>query len=250
MESFTRRFLVDAGLRRGMRVLDVGAGFGDVSLLAASLVAPGGSVIGVERDVAAVSTATERADELGADGVSFVAGDIRDVELDGLVDAAVGRFVLMYVADSALALQAVARHVVPGGIVAFQEWHAVDPFLAEPPVGLWTRTGEILVETFRRAGTNVRAGLGLRQAFAAAGLPAPELHVERLAGGGSDFAGYQFLAGLVRSILPMIEHYGVATVDEIEIETLEPRLRSDVVRVNATVALPAIVSAWVCLPTG
>ena len=78
--------LVDAGLRRGIRVLDVGAGFGDVSLLAASLVAPGGSVIGVERDVAAVSTATERADELGADGVSFVAGDIRDVELDGLVE--------------------------------------------------------------------------------------------------------------------------------------------------------------------
>jgi 2-polyprenyl-3-methyl-5-hydroxy-6-metoxy-1,4-benzoquinol methylase len=40
MNELTHRFLVDAGLRPGMRVLDVGSGFGDVSLLAASWSAP------------------------------------------------------------------------------------------------------------------------------------------------------------------------------------------------------------------
>ena len=37
MEPFTRRLLVDAGIGNGMRVLDVGTGAGDVSLLAAEL---------------------------------------------------------------------------------------------------------------------------------------------------------------------------------------------------------------------
>ena len=62
---------------------------------------------------------------------------------------------------------------VPGGIVAFQEWHPIDSFLAEPPVELWTATGDTLLETFRAAGTNVRLGLSLRAAYLAAGLPAP-----------------------------------------------------------------------------
>ena len=61
----------------------VGAGFGDVSLLAASVVGPGGSVVGVERDETAAAQATERAAESGARNVSFDAGDLRDVELEG-----------------------------------------------------------------------------------------------------------------------------------------------------------------------
>ena len=46
MEPLTRRALVAAGLQPGIRVLDMGAGFGDVTLLAASLVGPTGSVVG------------------------------------------------------------------------------------------------------------------------------------------------------------------------------------------------------------
>ena len=244
MEQLTTRFLLDAGLRPGMRVLDVGSGFGDVSLLAASLVRPGGCVVGIERDADAVTQATRRADQLGVDDVSFVAGDLREVAVEGQFDAVIGRFVLMYIADPVVALTAVARHVRPGGVVAFQEWHPDDSFLAEPPVELWTATGDVLVETFRAAGTNVRLGLGLRAAYLDAGLPAPELRVERLAGGGSDYLGYSFLAGLIRSIVPMIEHYGVSTADQVDVATLEDRLRADVVAADATVAFPAIVSAW------
>ena len=128
--------------------------------------------------------------------------------------------------------------------MAFQEWHPVDSFLAEPPVELWTATGDVLVETFRAAGTNVRLGLSLRAAYLAAGLPAPELRVERLAGGGPDYLGYSFLAGLIRSIVPMIEHYGVSTADRRR----RRHARGSPARrgrgANATVAFPAIVSAW------
>ena len=46
----TTRMLSAAGLKPGMRVLDAGCGPGDVSLIAAKLVGPTGSVVGLDRD--------------------------------------------------------------------------------------------------------------------------------------------------------------------------------------------------------
>ncbi|MCR4282504.1 MAG: class I SAM-dependent methyltransferase, partial [Bauldia sp.] len=45
----TREILCRAGLKRGMHVLDVGCGVGDVSLIAADIVGPHGSVLGIDR---------------------------------------------------------------------------------------------------------------------------------------------------------------------------------------------------------
>lgn len=248
LEPLSRRWLDDAGVRPGQHVLDVGAGFGDVSLLAASIVGPTGRVVGVEREPAAVTQATARAVAQRAATVSFVEGDLRDVRLDDPFDAAIGRFVLMYLACPVEAIAAVADHVRPGGVVTFLEWHPADRPLAEPAVGLWSWALDVLVETFRRAGTNDAMGLQLRQSFIAAGLPSPQLRMERLVGGGPDFAGYGFLTGLLRSTLPMIEQYGVTSAAELDVETLEHRLRLAVVAADATVALPSIVAAWAVRP--
>ena len=53
LEPSTRQLLQEAGLRPGMRVLDIGCGSGDVSFLAASLVGPAGRVVGVDLAAAA-----------------------------------------------------------------------------------------------------------------------------------------------------------------------------------------------------
>jgi SAM-dependent methyltransferase len=248
LEPLTRRFLLDAGLASGMRVLDVGSGVGDVALLAGRLVGPAGRVVGVERERTAAEQATGRAARSGASNVSFATGDVRDVDVDGPFDAVIGRFVLMYLGDLGNAIGAAARHVRPGGIVAFQEWHADDLFLAEPPVPLWQRTGDIVVATFRRAGTNTRAGFQLRQAFEAAGLPSPDVRAERPAGGGAGYDGYRYLAGVITSIAPMIEHYGIANLADLDLDTLEDRLRADAGANDATVTFPSIVSAWTTRP--
>jgi len=42
LASCTRRLFVDAGIRPGMRILDLGSGVGDVAMLAATLVGPSG----------------------------------------------------------------------------------------------------------------------------------------------------------------------------------------------------------------
>ena len=50
-----------AGLRPGMRVLDVGCGLGDVSFVAARLVGPTGTVLGVDASSDVVEFARARA---------------------------------------------------------------------------------------------------------------------------------------------------------------------------------------------
>jgi cyclopropane fatty-acyl-phospholipid synthase-like methyltransferase len=66
LRPFTERLLRDAGIRAGMRVLDVGCGTGDVSLLAADLSAPTGRVIGVDRSPEVLRTARARAEARGS----------------------------------------------------------------------------------------------------------------------------------------------------------------------------------------
>ena len=115
-EPYTQRLLEEAGITTGMKVLDVGCGAGDVAFLAARLVGPTGSVMGVDNNPAILETARQRASAAGLSNVSFVAGDLRDADLDHDFDAAVGRVILLYVGDQTVALQAITRYLRPGGL--------------------------------------------------------------------------------------------------------------------------------------
>jgi len=117
----TERMLQVAGICGGMHVLDVGCGVGDVSFLVAALVGPEGSVVGVDLDTAAIKVAEERRTAQGVTNVEFRQSDARSVDSGRLFDAAVGRFVLMFVSDPTAALRQIAERVRPGGIVAFHE---------------------------------------------------------------------------------------------------------------------------------
>ena len=71
-------------------------------------------------------------------------------------------------------------------------------------------------------------GLRLRRIFAQAGLPAPAMHLDAAAGDGRDWPGYEYMARLVRTILPLITKLGVATEEDVEIDTLADRLRAEI----------------------
>jgi ubiquinone/menaquinone biosynthesis C-methylase UbiE len=109
--ELTEEIFVRAGIGAGMRVLDVGCGAGDVSFLLARMVGPSGAVIGVDRSEEAVAMANARAQAMGLTQVSFSQSDIEDISLDQPVDAAVGRFVLMYSAEPSKTLRRVAANV-------------------------------------------------------------------------------------------------------------------------------------------
>jgi len=98
----TLTFFRAAGIAAGMRVLDVGCGGGDVSLLIARLVGSSGEVLGIDRSAAAIATAQQRAKDLSAQNLRFLVADATSMTLDiGLAterpfDAAIGRSVLEF----------------------------------------------------------------------------------------------------------------------------------------------------------
>jgi ubiquinone/menaquinone biosynthesis C-methylase UbiE len=60
LHPYTRRMIRDCGIQPGMRVLDIGSGVGDVTMLLAEAVGPCGAVVGIDRGEAAVRVASIR----------------------------------------------------------------------------------------------------------------------------------------------------------------------------------------------
>src|SRR5262245_1928213 len=82
LAPITERFFRRAGIGRGQRVLDLGSGVGDVSMLVARIVGPSGEIVGVERDARSIARARVRVAEAGLHNVSFAQSDVSQVAND------------------------------------------------------------------------------------------------------------------------------------------------------------------------
>lgn len=106
--------LLDAG--PGRRILDVGCGLGDDAAALAGLVAPGGSIVGVDGSRAMIEAARGR--HGGAEGLSFEVADAAALPFDDAsFDACRVDRVLQHVADPAPAVREMARVLRPGGVL-------------------------------------------------------------------------------------------------------------------------------------
>ena len=165
-------------------------------------------------------------------------------QTDQRFDAVVGRLVLMYLDDPARTLRSLARHLRPGGIMAFHEIVLNSMRPSVPPVPLVSRVAQWVITAFERSGAEVDMGLKLDAAFRAAGLPAPETYAAARLVAGADSAGYAVLAAVTRSLLPAIDKFGIATASEVGIDTLADRLRNATVAADACWLSPVMVGAW------
>jgi ubiquinone/menaquinone biosynthesis C-methylase UbiE len=239
---FTRQVFACAGLKEGMKVLEIGSG-GDVAMLAAEFVGRSGRVVGVEQSHEAIEHAIHHAAARALDNVKFVTAQLdQGLPFEREFDALVGRIVLMFLPSPAETLTQLLRHVVPGGLVIFQEpdmsWAKSTP--ATPMVekaAAWMR------EIFQRSGAHSEFGPRLYSVFKEAGLPDPEMRVDGLIY-GSDGAGPALLAESIRAILPAIEQFGLESAEEVDIDTFEDRMRAELDAANATMSAPLLVSAW------
>jgi SAM-dependent methyltransferase len=239
----TRTILAAAGVRPGMRVLDLGSGAGDVAFVAAGLAGPAGEVVGIDQSPDAVARATARAGQRGLSNVRFVTGDIHDPAPGGPFDAVIGRLVLMYVPDPAAVLRTQAGVLRPGGVVAPIEFD-LRSARSLPPTPLVGQALSWLGEAFTRAGINPALGPGLWAVLQAAGpQPAGMIGVQPHFG-PDDPDGAAILAGIVRTVLPLIERTGVATAAEVGADTLQQRLSGELAASAAVFAHPMLISAW------
>ena len=246
-ELSTRQLLQAAGITNGMKVLDIGSGAGDVTLLAAELVGPTGEVVGLDINPQISAAAARRAAAMDVSNASFVVGDIRETDLGHEFDAVVGRLVLMYSADPAATLRAAVHAISDDGLAVFYEMNVGTPVVSLPPSPLHQALGRWLNETFARSGAELAMGTRLHDVFVAAGLESPIMSSDVLTGAGPNWVGRfasAFGASLLRSMLPSILYYDVATELELALDTFDDRYVEEVVSNRSVVQWLPCVGAW------
>ncbi|MDQ0380386.1 class I SAM-dependent methyltransferase [Amycolatopsis thermophila] len=239
----TRAILALAGIRPGMRVLDLGTGAGDVAFEVARLVGPSGSVVGIDQSSKALRWAAGRCAEQGLTNVSFVHDDLHEMRPAGEVDAVVGRLVLLYAPDPAAVLRKYAGYVRPGGVVVSMEYEMSVAGLL-PPTPFSERVAFWITESFRRSGLDPGLGARLGTVFAEAGLAgATVLGLQGYSAPGT-LTGSRMAAGVLRTLLPVLTRTGLATTEDVGIETLGQRFFDEQVETGRMFRPPTLVGAW------
>jgi 2-polyprenyl-3-methyl-5-hydroxy-6-metoxy-1,4-benzoquinol methylase len=243
----TRRLIHECGIGRGMRVLDIGCGVGDVSMLVAEAVGATGTVVAYDREASAIEIARSRALEAGYTQIEFVVASDETFPKRAPFDAAIGRYILHHQADPTAMIRRAASTVRPGGIVAFHELAGHIDTRTFPAVDLLANLEKCQNIVLSAMLPHRDVGNRLIACFEDAGLPAPRLTWESIAG-GHDSPLWELCAMTYRSILPHITRLGLALADDGNPDTLADRLRA-----AATVARAQIVSkpqccAWVIRP--
>ena len=235
LRPLTERMLRAAGVGAGMHVLDVGCGVGDVSFLVSELVGPEGSVLGIDLDGDALRVAEERRAARGTTNVAFHQGDARSLESARVFDAAVGRFILMYMTDPTAALRLIAERVRPAGILAFHEWAAGMLPASATNLPVLASFQALIGKTFERSGARLNIGAELGGCMRDAGLePEPRPLAEINVCIGQNQVAYRRWALFARSMLPKIVDYGLAGEREV-LDTVEGALRNELMHARGPV---------------
>lgn len=180
--SLSERMLDLAGLRPGMRVLDLATGRGEPAIGAARRVAPTGRVVGVDVSPGMLQMARARAEREGVGNLDLVvtnAETLDGVEAQGF-DVTLARWGLMYMDSPMAALAAARRAMLPGGSIVVAVWAEPErvPYFSLPRRALGTLRPLPPVDP-EVPGTFRYADLGrLQRDFAAAGITVR--HVEEM----------------------------------------------------------------------
>jgi ubiquinone/menaquinone biosynthesis C-methylase UbiE len=98
----------------GMRVLDVGCGFGDATQQIAALVGPEGEAVGVDAAARFIEICRREAEEAGVDNAKFLTADVQTDDLGGPYDMAFARMGTMFFVSPVAAFRNVRKSLTPG----------------------------------------------------------------------------------------------------------------------------------------
>ena len=162
-----------AGIVAGSHVLDLGAGTGDQTLMAAERAGSDGMVLATDISATMLDLAQEAVRAAGLSNVHVQTRvmDAQQLDLEsGSFDAVIARLSLQFVPDPELALSEARRVLKPGGRIAAMTWSVTEhnPYRADPQAiacrlagrpfpepgpGQWAlRDAAALAAAFRQAG--------------------------------------------------------------------------------------------------
>jgi ubiquinone/menaquinone biosynthesis C-methylase UbiE len=246
LNPLTEAFLKRAGVTTGMRVLELGCGSGDVSLLLARLVGPEGELHSIDTDTAALRTARARLRAEGLDHSTFEPIDLHELKPEVRYDAVVGRHILLHVADAEYVIRRAIELARPGGIIAFQEYDFTTLPKGYPALPTAERVLEQIFALYRHTSPHPDIGARLYHLMHRAGLPAPEARLESILGGGAKSPIYDWLAETYRSIAPQAQQLGLITQAEAQrsAAALANALREEALAQEGVLVGPAMISVF------
>ena len=238
----TRRVLLEAGLRPGMRVVDLGCGVGLVTAWLAGLVGPEGHVVGIDASAAQLAQARERL-PTGGTNVSFVEASATDTGLPpASFDLVYCRFLLIHLPEPERALAEMRSLLKPDGILVCEDGDLTSAG-SEPPSALGA-----FADLFGRLGpvrgVDYTLGRRLYHLVRAAGFPIPEITFNQpvLARGENK----RFLELSVAEAGPAFIEAGLITAPELESTLAKMR------RLNADqtvlAVMPRMAQVWARKP--
>ena len=177
--EYGRRTVERLELAAGGRVLDLCCGTGASALPAARVVGPAGSVLGIDLTPSLVERARALA---GAEGLRQARFDVGDIEVRRFApasfDAVLSVFGIFFVDDMAGMLRRAWSWLTPGGRLAITVWGEV--VLAPGEALFWeaVRREDPSLEHISPS-DRLTTPAALRDLFATAGIPAPEVTTER-----------------------------------------------------------------------
>jgi SAM-dependent methyltransferase len=237
-EAGTRRLLAAAGIRRGMRVADLGCGVGMVTAMMGELVGPRGHVVGIDASAAQLAQARQRL-RSGGTNVRFVQASATDTGLPpASFDLVYCRFLLIHLPEPQRALGEMHALLRPGGTLVCEDGDLTSAG-SEPPsaldafADLWGRLGP-------RRGLDYTLGRRLFHMVLAAGFPAPEIIFNQpvLARGENK----RLLELSVAEAGPAFVDAGLITTEELERVLVEMRsLNADG---SVLAVMPRMTQVW------
>jgi trans-aconitate methyltransferase len=241
LAPLTEAFLRGAGIVSGMRVLDVGCGMGDVTMLVAQIIGPAGSIESIDLDRPSIETAQRRVSALGLENVKFHRADLSTFAAAEPFDAIVGRLVLEFVPDTTAVIRRLCNLLRPNGIMAFQEpsWKIWLAHTSHLP--LRSAVTVLIHDVLVASGANTEMELPIYRAFLAAGLSCAEMRIELPIGDSREFRS--LLHDLLVAVWPRAEALRLPLEKLGDPETLASRLDDELDAVKSFASFVGLVGA-------
>ena len=234
-----------AGLRPGMRCLDLGCGGGEVTFELASLVGPAGAVTGIDMDEVKLALARETARERGLANAGFVAANVNDWDEPAAYDFVYCRFLLQHLSRPAALLQRMWAAVRPSGAIAVEDTD-FDGLFCDPHNDGFEFHQQMYPQVLAHHGGDARIGRKLYRYFLQAGIPDPGLHLVQ----NADAAGEAKTLALLTLQATAEAIVAAALASAGEVTAAIEDLAAFTAAPDTVISGPRILQVWARRPAG